>query len=66
MINSMQILVHMGIFNVDFPANSKLVTDSIMMVATFDIPMLNVDDLLPEDIGLPEEESPIPQTRGTA
>ena len=66
MINSMQILVHMGIFNVDFPANSKLVTNSIMMVATFDIPMVNVDDLVPEDIGLPEEESPIPVTRKSA
>ena len=46
MINPLQILVHTRLFNVKFPSNASLITSSIITVATFDIPYVNVDAIL--------------------
>ena len=66
MINSMQILIHMSLFNVSFPSNASLVTSSVIMVATFDIPYVNVDDMFGEVVALPEEEQVLEETHETA
>ena len=58
MINAMQILVHLSVLNVDFPATAQLVTSNIIMVATFDIPFLNTDTILSPVATLPDEEGP--------
>ena len=62
MINSMQILVHMRIFNVQFPANANLVTKNIIMVATFDIPYVEVDFLLSPIGQLSDDDAPIDES----
>jgi len=65
MINGMQILVHLPILNVEFPAVSFLVVSQIVSVATFDIPYVNMDDMfgkfikLSEDDGIFEDEDAI-------
>lgn len=66
MINSMQILVHLGIFNVDFPINAQIVNENIVTVATFEIPKLNVDDMFGTVVSLPEDDAPIEKTKETA
>ena len=62
----MQILVHLGIFNVDFPINAQIVNENIVTVATFEIPKLNVDDMFGSFISLPEDDAPIEKTKETA
>ena len=66
MINSMQILIHTSLFNVSFPSNASLVTSSVIMVATFDIPFINVDDMFGELVALPEEEQVLEGNQETA
>ena len=62
----MQILVHMRIFNVAFPANANLVTTNIINVATFDIPFVEVDFLLSPFGKLSSEDTSIdPTEEGT-
>jgi len=46
MINGMQVMVHLPAFNVNFPANALSVTSKILVVATFDIPYVNMDVLM--------------------
>ena len=46
MINAMQILVYMRVFNIQFPANANLVSKNIIIVATFDLPFINTDTML--------------------
>ena len=56
----------MSLFNVSFPSNASLVTSSVIMVATFDVPYLNVDDMLGDVVALPEEENMLEVTHDTA
>ena len=56
----------MSLFNVSFPSNASLVTSSVIMVATFDVPYLNVDDMLGKVIALPEDEKVLEETHETA
>lgn len=62
----MQILVHLGIFNVDFPINAQIVNENIVTVATFEIPKLNVDDMFGTVVSLPTDDAPIEKTKETA
>lgn len=54
----MNFILHIPALNIDFPSNAFIIIEKIIMVATFDIPYLNM-----ETIGalyqLPEEEESI-------
>jgi len=39
-------MVHLPALNVKFPANAFLVVEDILVVATFDVPYINMDDML--------------------
>jgi hypothetical protein len=45
MINGMQMMIHLSCTAVNFPANASVVVDKILMIAGFDIPFLNMDDI---------------------
>ena len=45
MINGIQILVHMRVFNVWFPKNASIFTSSLIQVATFEIPIININSV---------------------
>jgi len=55
MINGMQFIITLPSINVAFPSNTFLVINKILMVATFDIPYVNmetVDSVFP----IPEQD----------
>lgn len=61
MINGMQFIIHLPAINVDFPANAFLIINKILMVATFDIPYLNMETvgmvfILPDEEGILTED----------
>jgi len=64
MINGMQILVHMPVFNVQFPAVSFLVVGKIVEVATFDIPYVESDYVFGNVVTLSEDDSIFSETEG--
>ena len=43
MINGLQLVVHLPLINVFFPQNAFIIVDKILMVATFDIPYLDLN-----------------------
>jgi len=43
MINGLQIMVHLPALNVNFPGNAWLVVEKVLVVATFDLPVVNMD-----------------------
>ena len=58
MINPLQILIHTRLFDVNFPSNASLVTKNIILVATFDIPYIEVDTLFKSFAKLPKDDKP--------
>ena len=48
MINGMQMIVHVPLFNVEMPQSSMTITSILIDVATFDVPYVNVVDLFGE------------------
>ena len=48
MINGLQLLVHFPIFKIVFPEMPSEVVNSLVSVATFDIPYLNIEFVDPE------------------
>ena len=45
MINGIQIIIYLPLLAVQFPANALIVIDKILIVANFDIPYLNMQDI---------------------
>ena len=61
MINGMQFIIHLPALNVAFPANAFLIIDKILMVATFDIPYVEMSSVgsvftLPDDDAILTDE----------
>jgi hypothetical protein len=56
MINGMQFIIHLPCLNVEFPQSAFEVIKKILMVATFDIPYLNMETVK-KVYKLPEEDS---------
>lgn len=53
-LNGMQILIHMSMVNVPFPAAVRLFNSDIINIAKFDL--IDIQDETTEVFGLPEEE----------
>jgi len=64
MVNGMQILGHLPVFNVQFPAVSFLVVTKIVEVATFDIPYVESDYVFGNVVTLSEDDSIFTETEG--
>jgi len=45
MINGMNFILHIPALNIDFPSNAFVIIEKILMVATFDIPYLNMETI---------------------
>ena len=45
MINGMQVMVHLPSLAVNFPGNAMIVVEQILVIATFDIPYLDIETL---------------------
>lgn len=41
----MQFIIHLPAVNVNFPSNAFIVIEKIIMVATFDIPYINMESI---------------------
>ena len=52
----MQFIIHLPAINVDFPSNAFVVIDSIIKVATFDIPYLEMATI-PQVFPIPENDT---------
>ena len=55
LINGMQFIIHLPAINVAFPKNSFLVINKILMVATFDIPYVEMGKM-PKIFPVPTED----------
>jgi len=64
MLNGMQILVHIPVFNVQFPAVAFLVVGKIITVATFDIPYVESDTIFGSFVKLSKNDAIFEETEG--
>jgi len=48
MINGIQIIIYLPLLAIQFPANALMFIDKILIVACFDIPYLNMEDIYGE------------------
>ena len=54
MINGMQLLVNLPLFDVHFPSLSKTMVDNLISIATFDV--LPTDDIFDATLAAPSSE----------
>ena len=57
MISGIQFMIWLPLIQISSPANAQLVTESILMVATFDIPKFNMADIFGDYWDLGEDDS---------
>ena len=50
MINGIQIIIYLPLLACAFPANALMIIDNILMIATFDIPYCDMDNIFGPDL----------------